>query len=82
MSFMFGATTGFNGDIGFWGVSSVTNMVVMFSNAGLSSTNYDALLNSWPSLPLQSNVNFNAGDSQGEAKATTVCSGFKPGTFL
>jgi hypothetical protein len=47
----------------------VTNMYDMFSNAGLSTANYDALLIGWSTIsanetPLQPNVPFDAGTSK------------------
>jgi hypothetical protein len=43
----------------------VTNMAQMFLVVTLSTSNYDALLTGWNSLPsLQSNVLFDGGNSQ------------------
>ena len=47
MRWMFSGATSFNGDISAWDVRNVTSMSVMFDNAGLSSVNYDKLLNGW-----------------------------------
>ena len=57
----------FNQDISNWDVSSVSNMRFMLSS--LSTENYDRLLNSWSTLPLQSDVLFGAHNSQYSAEA-------------
>jgi len=49
-------------DISAWDVSSVTNMTGMFYDHHVR--NYDALLNAWSNLQLNSDVNFDAGYSQ------------------
>ena len=43
--------------------SAVTDMQGMFDGASLSTTSYDALLNSWNALTLQNGVVFNGGNS-------------------
>ena len=48
----------FNQDLSGWDVSMVNNMADMFNNSGLSTANYDNILNGWSQLTLQSNVNF------------------------
>jgi len=61
---MFRSAKAFNQDISNWDVSNVTDMTDMFLNVTLSTTNYDALLNAWSALALQSNVSFHAGSSK------------------
>jgi len=54
-----------NQDLSGWNVSSLTDARDMFMNgAGLSTANYDALLNGWASQPVQTGVVFGAGNSQ------------------
>jgi surface protein len=60
MSNMFDYASAFNSDISKWNVSNVTNMSAMFDNSGLSSTNYDALLNAWSLQNVQQGVIFGA----------------------
>jgi len=43
-------------------VSNVTNMETMLSNSGISTVNYDALLQGWSAQNLQSNLNLGAHD--------------------
>jgi surface protein len=63
MSWMF-ANSSFNQDISNWNVSNVANMSNMFYGVNLSTTNYDAILNGWTSLPsLKNNVIFHGGNS-------------------
>jgi surface protein len=69
MNTMFSQATSFNQNIGSWNVSKVTTMSNMFGGAGLSTTNYDALLIGWatvtpPETPLKQNVIFSAGSSK------------------
>ena len=61
MSWMLSAATMFDQDISDWDVSNVTTMEGMGSPK--STSNYDALLKGWSSLPtLQVNVVFNVGN--------------------
>ena len=56
MSFMFQDVTSFNQDLSSWDVSSVLGMTNMFNDSGLSTNNYDAILNSWSQQNVQSDV--------------------------
>ena len=49
-------TMSFNQDIGSWDVSSVINMNLIFNNSGISTANYDAILQGWASQTVQNNV--------------------------
>ena len=71
MAEMFKDATVFNGNIGDWNVSNVTDMTAMFDGVTLSTEDYDALLEGWSTieiendeLPLKFDVTFDAGDSQ------------------
>ncbi|MFK5855594.1 MAG: BspA family leucine-rich repeat surface protein [Bacteroidota bacterium] len=64
MLFMFRGATVFDQDLGGWNVNAVTQMNDMLTGTNLSVANYDALLNGWNALSLQSNVNFGARQSQ------------------
>ena len=65
MAGMFEGAVAFDGDISSWDVSNVENMSLMFENSGISLENYDKTLAAWANLPsLQTNVIFDAGDSQ------------------
>ncbi|MFX1365649.1 MAG: BspA family leucine-rich repeat surface protein [Promethearchaeota archaeon] len=64
MAYMFSWTSSFNQPLGSWNVSRVTDMTDMFYKVKLSTSNYDNLLLGWSQLPLQPNVNFNAGNSK------------------
>lgn len=63
-SYMFHFATSFDQDLGNWSVGQITEMNEMFSNAGLSTENYDKLLNGWSGQTLDYGVNFHAGNSQ------------------
>lgn len=50
----------FNQDVSTWDVSSVTDAGSMFNGSGLSTLNYDALLNGWSLQTVQQGVTFGA----------------------
>jgi len=50
MSWMFYQASLFNQNLGSWNIGNVTNMSQMFNFSGLTTTNYDALLNGWAAL--------------------------------
>ena len=61
---MFSNATLFNQDISSWNVSSVTNMTYFMNGKSFSdysTTNLDAIYNTWSTLTLQPNVNINFG---------------------
>ncbi|WP_299010791.1 BspA family leucine-rich repeat surface protein [uncultured Shewanella sp.] len=63
MSTMFMGVKTFNADISQWDIRQVENMASMFDFSGLSSMQYDAILNSWYTLGrLQSDVVLGALD--------------------
>jgi len=72
MSGMFRGAIAFNGDISQWDVSQVTDMRWMFDGVTLPTINYDALLQGWSSQILQSNVEFDGGDSQYSSAAQSA----------
>ena len=47
MNEMFLSSVNFDQDLGGWNISSLTNAAGMFTNSGLSTANYDALLIGW-----------------------------------
>jgi|GEM_PF-5241853 len=53
----------FDQDIELWRFDNVTTMEGMFLNGGLSTVNYDSLLDSLAQQQVQSNVNLGAGNS-------------------
>jgi surface protein len=50
---MFSEALLFNQNLENWNISKVANMFGMFDDSGLSTTNYDALLNGWSQLELE-----------------------------
>lgn len=64
MEYMFYGAESFNRDLGRWDMENVANVDSMFYNSGLSIDYYDKLLIGWAEQSLQSNLKFNAGNSQ------------------
>jgi len=74
-SLMFNNATSFDQDLSGWDVTSLTNAVSMLNLTTLSTSNYDALLNSWNAQTLQNGVSFHAGNATyctGEASRTNM----------
>ena len=51
----------FDEDISNWDISNVNNMFMIFQGSGLSTTNYDNILNGWAQQNVQLNVELGAG---------------------
>jgi surface protein len=71
--------TSFDQDINTWDVSNVTNMETMLSNSGISTVNYDALLQGWSAQDLQPNLNLGAHGlnyCNGEAARQSIMDNF------
>ena len=75
MSGMFRSADAFDQDLSDWDVGSVSNLTNMFTSTGLSTANYDLLLQGWSTIDtaggetaLQSGVTFDGGSS-------TYCAG-------
>ena len=64
MESMFNQASAFNQNLSSWDISKVENMAAMFVRSGLSTENYDNLLNAWQNLTLQTGVTFDVGDTQ------------------
>ena len=60
MRYMFYSATAFNQDVSNWDITSVASMNRMFNNSGLSTDNYDGVLNSWSQQDVQSGVTLGA----------------------
>jgi len=61
MNQLFSARTDFNYDLSSWNISNVTNMYMIFHSSGLSTTNYDNILNGWSQQDVQPDVVLGAG---------------------
>ena len=70
MDYMFIEATSFNQPLNNWDVSNVIDLSYMFGGNELSTQNYDALLNAWSKLPLQTHVIFDAGNSHYTSEAS------------
>ena len=56
MNSMFQSASSFNQPLNNWNVSNVYDMTGIFAGSSLSTSNYNAILNSWSTLTLQPNV--------------------------
>jgi len=56
ISYMFNGALSFNQDISGFNISTVTSMDNIFDNSGLSTTNYNNILNYWASLSVTSGL--------------------------
>ncbi len=72
MNFMFHKAVSFNQNLGGWEISDIISMEGMFDFTTLGTENYDALLNGWAALTLNSNVAFSAGASKYSSAADTA----------
>jgi surface protein len=64
MSYMFQTAISFNQDISSWNVSNVTNMFNFMNGKSISdysTTNLDAIYNTWSTIPIQPNLNISFG---------------------
>ena len=64
MNRMFNAATSFDQDISLWNVSNVTDMVFFMNGKSFSdysTTNLDAIYNTWSTIPIQPNLNISFG---------------------
>jgi len=64
LSNMFSGVTSFDSDISSWDVQYITDMTGMFTGVTISTSNYDALLNTWSTRTLQTGVTFDSGSSK------------------
>ncbi|MUH36672.1 BspA family leucine-rich repeat surface protein [Zobellia amurskyensis] len=63
MDSMFDLAISFDQDLGKWNPVNLNKAPFMFSRAGLSTKNYDALLKGWATKNLKTDVKFHAGNS-------------------
>jgi len=61
---MFSGATSFNQDISSWNVSNVNDMMSMFANVTLSTANYSKILIGWAAQTVQTNIEFDGGNSK------------------
>ncbi len=60
---MFDGAISANPDVSGWNVSNVTVMALIFRNVTLSTTHYNALLESWSTQTVQAGLEFHGGNS-------------------
>ena len=78
---MFDSATSFDQDLSSWDIASnVNNLGDIFTNSGLSTTNYDAILIGWSAYTFtNANILFGAGTTQYSAGAAATARGVLTG---
>ena len=64
MRFLFFNASAFNQDLSTWNITAALSMKSIFTDSGLSTANYDAVLAGWGSQAVQDDVVFGAGTIQ------------------
>ncbi len=72
MSSMFFGATRFNSDLSNWDVTNVKYFNGFLRESGMTTENYDRLLNSWSNLELEENIRFDAGELMHSSDSQTA----------
>ncbi len=75
MIYMFNGAANANPDLASWQIPLVEDMTGMFNNSGLSTRNFDSLLNNFATQNVMNNVNFSAASTpycQGSGLSTLI----------
>ena len=64
LNYMFAGATSANPDMSTWDIHNVTDMTGMFNLVTLPKATYDAALRNFASQPVNTNINFHAGNSK------------------